>query len=81
MATRQIASTTATGFGTPVIMAALAVLAGLVITVVVAGTIVFSPAPSSGTYTLSELDDWGTRHRVTVPVDLGPLPDYPLRHP
>lgn len=79
MATREVAGTARAGVGSPAIMAALAVLGSLLITIAVAAAIVFSPAPAAGTFTLSERDDWGTRHQaVTAP--LGQQDDYGLRH-
>jgi hypothetical protein len=80
MATREITASSAGRFGFTTIAAAVAVIVGLSVTIVVAAMIAFSPAPSVGTNALSPHDDYYFRHQA-APALLGPSDDYHFRHP
>jgi hypothetical protein len=68
MATRSITRATPLGIGRTAFVAALAMLVGLVATIIVAAAIVFAPSSAAGGYTLGPSDDWGMRHPGGVPA-------------
>jgi hypothetical protein len=68
MATRELTGTTPFGMGRAAVAGMVAVVAGLVATIIVAAAILIGSSASSGTYTLGPSDDWGTRHRGAVPA-------------
>lgn len=82
MATREITGIRRPAIGRSALLAVLAMLVGLTATILVAVAIAFGPTATSGSYTLTLADDWGTRHPAApAAVPLGPQDDYGLRHP